>query len=119
MNSRPSISQAVSHVSARKKTQARQTTWNVTNRRIQRLVAVSGLLFQPFVHVSGARYWPTAAPVAALGLAMLGSALLALRPGAVPARVGDAAPVRLFTVLQACRAVTVVAVWVALHVLAG
>ncbi|WP_344047168.1 hypothetical protein [Nocardioides panacihumi] len=83
-------------------------------------VALAGLLFQPFVHVSGARYWPTAAPVAALGLAMLGSALLALRPGAAaPARVGDAAPVRLFTVLQACCAVTVVAVWVALHVLAG
>jgi len=82
-------------------------------------IALAGLLLQPFLHVSGARYWPTAAPVAALGLGMLGSALLALRPGAAPARVGDAAPVRLFTVLQACCAVTVVAVWVALHVLAG
>ncbi|MEX0427582.1 hypothetical protein AB3X52_08130 [Nocardioides sp. DS6] len=32
---------------------------------------LGGLLVQPFVHVAGSRYWPTAAPAAGLGLALV------------------------------------------------
>lgn len=40
---------------------------------------LGGLLLQPFVHVAGPRYWPTAAPVAGLGLALLLALVLGWR----------------------------------------
>jgi hypothetical protein len=35
-------------------------------------LVIGGLLLQPFVHVSGSRYWPTIAPMAMLGLVLTG-----------------------------------------------
>jgi len=46
---------------------------------------LGGLLLQPFVHVAGARYWPTAAPVGGLGLALLVGLVLTWRPTGEPA----------------------------------
>lgn len=35
-------------------------------------LVIGGLLLQPFVHVSGSRYWPTSAPMAVLALVLAG-----------------------------------------------
>lgn len=59
-------------------------------------LSLGALLTQPFVHLCSARYWTTAAPVAALGLALLLQTADARRAlpffTAAPATLGRAAP---------------------------
>lgn len=71
-------------------------------------LALGGLLFQPFVHVAGPRYWTTAAAVAGLALGLLATWALDLRA----VRRGSAAPpdgLRSLTILQAALSVAAVA----------
>ncbi|HTW14365.1 MAG TPA: hypothetical protein VMF51_04490 [Nocardioides sp.] len=94
------------------------------DRQVQVLlvkVALGGLLFQPFVHMAGSRYWTTAAAVAGLALGVLVTWGLDLlrelrrpRPGGPPDDTG----LRVLTLLQALLAVGAVGALAGLHLLA-
>ena len=84
-------------------------------------LGLAALLTQPFVHISGARYWTSAAPLCGLAAALLLGRLVARRSPAPPrdVPVAPAALRRALTVTQAGLAVATVAVAAGLLVLAA
>ncbi|WP_244931531.1 hypothetical protein [Nocardioides sp. W7] len=84
-------------------------------------VALGGLLLQPFVHMTGSRYWTTAAAVAGLALGVLVTWGLDLLRSLREPRPGEESPragLRSLTVLQALLALGAVGTLVGLHLLA-
>jgi hypothetical protein len=80
-------------------------------------LGLGALLTQPFVHIAGARYWPSAAPLCALALGLWVTWLLERRSTHVPSSA-PAVLRRGLTVTQAVLVVTTIAVAVGVLALA-